>query len=94
MTYLLADSIYPFFFPFHSSFIALLRLPNSPLLPLYNPALAPLKETFYSDVYLEMLVPHNPAWLKRPQRERDQALLLGGDFRRLRLWWHQQKEAN
>ena len=51
------------------SLIALLRLPNSPLLLLYNPALAPLKETFYSDVYLEMLVPHNPAWLKRPQSE-------------------------
>lgn len=71
MTYLLADSIYPFFFPFHSSsFIILLRLPNSPLLPLYNPALAPLKETFYSDVYLEMLVPCQSSMvLKRPLKE-------------------------
>lgn len=65
----LADSTYSSFSPLHSSFVALLHLPNPCSALLCSSALAPLKGVFYSDVYLEILVLHNLAWLKRPQSE-------------------------
>lgn len=52
-----------------SFFPCLAATRNSPSPPLSSPALAPLKGTFYSDVYLEMLVLQNLAWLYRSQSE-------------------------